>query len=431
MRILWVCNIILPAIAKKLDIGYSSREGWLSGAAEKVLDPEQKNDIELGICFPYDGSTEEIRIEFDSGASCRCFGFREDTRNPQKYDASLETRFSEIIDAFKPDMIHIFGTEFPHTLACARAWGRPERLLIGIQGLCSVYAGKYMADLPEKVQRSATLRDILKRDTLRQQQAKFVKRGRYETEALSLTANITGRTGWDSSETAKINPDAEYYFMNETLRSCFYKDSWSPETYVRHSVFMSQGDYPIKGLHYMLEAMPAVLQAFPDAVLYVAGADVTRYGTFSEKIKISAYGRYLRSLIRKNNIGDHIVMLGKLDSEQMKKQYLASNVFVCPSSIENSPNSLGEAMLLGVPCVAADVGGIPDLMVNGQDGIIYPAGDVSRLAEAVTEILSKDDVSGLYSVSAKKHAYKTHDPEVNFRRLLEIYRDITDKAEDK
>ena len=431
MRVLWVCNIILPAIARKLNVGYSSREGWLSGAAEKVLDPELGNDIELGICFPYSGSTGEIKVELDSGASCRCFGFNEDTANPQRYDAALETRFKEIIDMFRPDIIHIFGTEFPHTLACARAWNRPERLLIGIQGLCSVYAGKYMADLPDRVQRFATLRDILRRDSLRQQQAKFVKRGEYETEALRLTANITGRTHWDRSETAKINPEAEYYFMNETLRSCFYKDSWSPETCVRHSVFMSQGDCPIKGLHYMLEAMPEVIGAFPDAVLYVSGADVTGYGTLSEKIKISGYGRYLRSLIKKNGLDGHVVMLGKLDAGQMKQKYLAANVFVCPSSIENSPNSLGEAMLLGVPCVAADTGGIPDLMVSGQDGIIYPAGDIRRLSDAVNEILGKDDVSRLYSISAKKHAYKTHDPEVNFRRLMEIYRNIADRAEDK
>jgi hypothetical protein len=131
MRVLWVCNIILPAIARKLNVGYSSREGWLSGAAEKVLDPELGNDIELGICFPYSGSTGEIKVELDSGASCRCFGFNEDTANPQRYDAALETRFKEIIDMFRPDIIHIFGTEFPHTLACARAWNRPKGCLSG------------------------------------------------------------------------------------------------------------------------------------------------------------------------------------------------------------------------------------------------------------------------------------------------------------
>ena len=429
MRILWVCNIILPAIAEKLNIEYSSREGWLSGAAEKVLDPEQNNDIELGICFPYGGEIPDTDIELDNGAVCRCFAFSEDLRNPQKYDASLERRFKEITDEFKPDLIHIFGTEFPHALACARAWNRPERLLVGIQGLCSACAEKYMADLPLKVQHSVTLRDILRMDTLRQQQKKFCKRSKHEDELLKLTANITGRTTWDRVETGKINPAAEYYAMNETLRSCFYQDSWNSEACVRHTVFMSQGDYPIKGMHYMLEAMPTILQAFPDAMLYVSGIDVTRHGTLKEKLKISAYGSYLVSLIRKYRLEEHVVMPGTLDAEQMKQQYLISNVYACTSAIENSPNSLGEAMLLGVPCVAAEVGGIPDLMVGGQDGILYPAGDTGKLAEAIIEIFSKDDVSKLYSISAKKHAYRTHDPEVNYRRLLEIYESIAGKSD--
>ena len=57
---------------------------------------------------------------------------------------------------------------------------------------------------------------------------------------------------------------------------------------------------------------------------------------------------------------DKIEFLGRLSAEGMKQAYLDANVFVMPSTIENSPNSLGEAMLLGVPCVAADVGGVAE-----------------------------------------------------------------------
>ena len=432
MRVLWVCNIVLPAIARQLNIEYSCREGWLSGAAEKMLSPEEDDGIELGISFPCSLTENELTVTLDNGAQVRCFAFDEDLKNPQRYDPSLEIRFREIIDEFKPDIIHIFGTEFPHTLACARAWGKPDGMLIGIQGLCCVIGEKYLTGIPARAARFATFRDIVRHDSLKDQQRKFIKRGDNEKEALRLTGSITGRTVWDKEETAKINPDARYYPMNETMRQSFYKASWNRDNCAIHSIFLSQGDYPIKGMHFMLEAMPRILASFPDAMLYVAGNDIIHHGSFSENMKMSGYGRYLLGLIRKEHIGDHVVMLGMLDEEQISQQMLSSNVFVCPSVIENSPNSLSEAMLLGTPCVAANVGGIPDLMVGGQDGILYDPEDVDALADAVAEIFAKKEVSKLYSISAKKHAYVTHDPEVNFRRMLEIYKEIaedTDKAE--
>ena len=65
-----------------------------------------------------------------------------------------------IIRDFKPDVVHIFGTEFPHALACARAYRRPSRILIGIQGLISACADVYMADLPRNIQHKVTFRDF-------------------------------------------------------------------------------------------------------------------------------------------------------------------------------------------------------------------------------------------------------------------------------
>ena len=84
-------------------------------------------------------------------------------------------------------------------------------------------------------------------------------------------------------------------------------------------------------------------------------------------------------------------------------------------------------MLLGVPSVAADVGGIHNLLENGQDGLLYPAANIDMLAEKIIEIFTKEEVTKLYSISAKKHAYKTHDGEINYRRLMGIYREIYEK----
>ena len=93
----------------------------------------------------------------------------------------------------------------------------------------------------------------------------------------------------------------------------------------------------------------------------------------------------------------------------MKERYLLSHVFVCPSSLENSPNSLGEAMLLGVPCVASNVGGIPSMMVGGQDGLLFPPGDIEALASSIIEIFDSEAITRVYSRNAKKHAHENHD----------------------
>ena len=117
-----------------------------------------------------------------------------------------------------------------------------------------------------------------------------------------------------------------------------------------------------------MQAMPKVLEQYPDAMVYVAGSNLLEKATLKDRLKRSAYGRYLGKLIRQNHLSQHVVMLGRLTAQQMKEQYLRSNVFVCPSILENSPNSLGEAMLLGVPCIASKVGGIPNMLEESQDG---------------------------------------------------------------
>ena len=128
--------------------------------------------------------------------------------------------------------------------------------------------------------------------------------------------------------------------------------------------------------------------------------------------------------MRETGTVEKVHFLGRLDAEQMKRQYLSSNVFVCPSSIENSPNSVGEAMLLGVPTVCADVGGAADICADGVDGLLYPAGDVIKLAEAVKTMFAGGSQVDAYREAEKGHAAKTHDARKNYERLMEIYGEI-------
>lgn len=418
---------MLPTIARQLGVSYSNREGWLSGLLERIVQEQGRNRIELGIAFPVDETMEDFRrnMQLGENMSCLCYGFIENMDTPEIYDDGLEKRFRDILDDFQPDILHVFGTEFPHTLACVKAYGRPERTLVGIQGLCSAIAEEYMADLPMKVQRQVTLRDRIRQDSIRQQQKKFKKRGEHERDALLLANHIAGRTDFDRMQTAKINPAAKYHYLNETLRGIFYRDRWKRTVCQPYSIFLSQGDYPIKGFHYLLRAMPRVLEQFPEAHVYVAGNNIIESGSFQDWLKLSAYGKYLRKLIKENRLGDKVTMLGRLSAEEMKERFLQSHLFVLPSALENSPNSLGEAMLLGVPCVAADVGGVHNLLTDGGDGMLYPAGDVEALADSIIEIFTKEAIVERFSDNARKHARVNHDAEQNYYRLIHIYREMT------
>jgi len=332
MKILWLCNFMLPAVAERLQKKAVNKEGWISGMAEVILRRCETNQIRLAIAFPVpqemDGYREVLELY---GGKLTCYGFYEDTAHPEQYDEGLEGRMKKILEDFRPDMVHCYGTEYPHTLAMCKACPDKDKLLISIQGLCSVYAPTYFADLPENIVKSITFRDWLKQDSLVQQKEKYEKRGAMEIEAVKLAGNVAGRTHWDLYYTNLWNPNARYHKLNETLRSCFYEGKWQETSAEPHRIFLSQGNYPIKGLHYMLEALAIIRQTYEDVRIVIAGDSIIRYETWKDKIKISAYGKYLRHLIKKLGLEDRVTFLGSLKAEQMKEQYLKCHTFVCPS----------------------------------------------------------------------------------------------------
>ena len=81
-------------------------------------------------------------------------------------------------------------------------------------------------------------------------------------------------------------------------------------------------------------------------------------------------------------------------------------------------------MLLGVPVVAANVGGVSSIIEDGKEGIVYEAGNVTALADSIKKMWTDRDFVTMCTVNAAKRARITHDPETNYLRLLEIYKDI-------
>lgn len=424
MRILWLCNVVPPMIAEKLNIETTVKEGWIDASLRRLVS-EKEQAFEMGICVPgnIDTAYEKKEVSLLS-SKINVYRFLENTRSPWVYDKSLETAFAGIIKDFNPDIIHIFGTEYPHTLACVKAMNNPSRILIGIQGVMVDYAAGYCMGIPQGIIDKSTFRDYIKKDNIAQQKKKYELRADMETGALSITGNVTGRTEFDKNAALRANPEVNYYPMYETLRQEFFEGNWNPDNLCKHSIFVSQCDYPIKGFHVLLEAMPKILQKYPDTRVRIAGNGITGYDSFKKKLKIGTYGKYCRELMVKYNLADKIQTLGMLDAKAMREEYLAASVYVCPSILENSPNSMGEAMLLGTPVVASGSGGVPSMIEDGKEALLFGQADSDSLADCVIRLFDDRDLAKNLSEAAKKRGQQNHNPDKNYNRLLEIYNSV-------
>lgn len=412
MKLMWLCNLAPGAVREHMT-GKKSSGLWMDHV---LSDLRKQKDLDLHILCP--GEAAEGTLDDCCSYGCFTEGL------PYVYLPQLEAKFREELKKHRPDVIHIWGTEYGHTLAMVNAAekeGFLHRVVVSIQGLCSVYAPHYAEGLSFRVQHGATFRDVLRRDNIEQQQEKFALRGKLEVQALEKVSHVIGRTDWDLACTAAINPGAKYHFCNETLREEFYDDVWSYGSCRKYRIFASSCAYPIKGFHYLLQAFRQVKKQYPDATLAVPG-DSPVADTRNKKLRRSSYQHHLAQLME--GLEDSVEFLGRLSSAEMKQQYLKSNVFALPSTIENSPNSLGEAMLLGVPCVAADVGGVSNMIRNGSEGFVYQSTAPYMLAHYISQVFDMGEEAEALGHSARSHASYTHDPERNLSDLLNIYREV-------
>lgn len=421
MKVLWICNgLHFPDICRELGLQEPVTGGWMKSLMESLL--SEYSDLEIGIAALYDKANFLIEKKIGK-VTYYCLPFK----NLQlSYGPALGKCWKEINSRFHPDIVHIHGTEFPFGLEYIKACGN-QHVVASIQGLVLTYARYSLGNIPvSELRKYRTVYDMLKGRLLNTLQNMYKSGIQIEAEYMKVLKHVIGRTSWDRDHVWALNPNVEYHFGNECLRTAFYEEQnkWILDKCKKHSIFLSQAFKPIKGLHKVIEAMPYILRDYPDTKVYVAGTDFTRIKTLKEKLKFGTYANYICHLLERLNVQKHFIFTGPLNERQMVRQYQQSHVFVCPSSIENSPNSLGEAQILGVPCVASYVGGIPDMLVDGETGLMYRFEEHEMLARCVCQIFSNADVAQLLSENARQAAFVRHDRVANAKSTYETYLQI-------
>lgn len=411
MKVLWICQRVPPEADAVLGGEQELKKtgGWILGMAGELC---KHSNIQLAILAssPLVTSLQTIKCEHRE-----YFILPTPKGESDKY--FLE-QCKSIRKSYDPTVVHIHGTEYIEGLLWTLANGA-SNVVVSLQGILTSYAKYYYSGMTQyDVLSNMTLRDII-RGTIFKSVSDFKQKALYEQKLLQRVSFVIGRTFWDKNMLWSINPKAEYFFNNEILRDDFYQgEIWRYDSCVAHSIFVNQAAVPYKGMHQLIKALPIVKLHYPDVTVRVAGLNVCDM-SFKRRLLRTGYAKYLIKLMRSLGVESRITFIGPQNAQCMIREMLNANVFLLPSSIENSPNALGEAQILGVPCVSSRVGGVADMIPNSQCGKLYRFSDVEELAWTICDTF---EASKIFDNNEMRNvASERHDKLLNSETLLHIY----------
>lgn len=405
MKIMYLCNCLIPKVAEHMNVGAGVFGGWLSETINAFA-----KDNEVVFMCPY---KESVSVDIDDHFTFVGFTTKE-----------TETFFEKKLNQYKPDVIHIWGSEFKHSYYMSEALKKikiEKKAVLSLQGIISEIAKVYDYGVPDRIVKRWTLGDIARKINIEGEKRVFKERGEFEIKTLKNLKNVIGRTQWDKETIKSINHDLNYYNCGESLRDNFYDGvKWEYDKCLKGRVFICQSSYPIKGFHLALPILAKVKEKYPYLTIATTGKTFTPH-TLIGRLKQSSYQKYISKLIKKFNLENSIEYLGTLNSEGVKRELLKCNLLLSPSVIENSPNSIGEAMILGVPVVASDVGGVSSI-ISEKEGDLYDIKDSSTCVQYVENVLMYNDFQK--SDMAVKRAQKQYDVLSIKNTLEKIYEDL-------
>ena len=145
---------------------------------------------------------------------------------------------------------------------------------------------------------------------------------------------------------------------------------------------------PWKGFEILIEIIPNLLKKFPDLKLFIIGDGPDR--------------ELLKRKIRKLELFQNVFLLGKMPRKKLFQYLEKADLFVLNTGYEGFSHQILETLALGVPVVTTDVGGNPEIIKSGENGLLVPYNDTSALFEAINKMLSDADFARECSLSGKK-----------------------------
>jgi glycosyltransferase involved in cell wall biosynthesis len=412
IKILWFTNTVSGAA------DYLGLESIIGGWIESLEKSIKKVDsINLAVAFYWGNANKIKKIDGDRAVYFVIPDNRSKLKKKiDKYTHNINTpneieNYLEIINEFKPDIINIFGTENGFGIV-SKFINIP--VVIHLQGILTVYFHKWFpAGLGQlKIFRLSSFKKLLKGSSLFHDYYYFKHSAIREEKIFKSNKYFIGRTSWDKRIVNVLSSNGSYYHIDETLRDEFYKSKWVPNKDKTYKLFTTIQGNIYKGLETILET--AFLLSQNNRFIWnIAGMDGT------EEIV-----RVFEINYRKKFKDFNVNFLGKLNADKLIEEMLISDIFIHPSHIDNSPNSVCEAMLLGMPVISTNVGGISSLLTNGQEGTLIQDGDPYSLAGAILEVQKTPESFIRMGENARSRALARHDRQKIVNGLVSVYNQV-------
>lgn len=409
MNVLWFVNISLPPVLERMGQKPGGSGWWLVAlAAELAREPSVILTI-VNCSHHY-----SLLDEFEAGGVTYVT-----VPVPRREINGWVTRpfirkLSALVNERSPDVVEVRGTEFPYGLV-ASAIHCP--VVVNIQLFISEVADRpygrssWLRALALQTRRLADLKAV---PGCVYSRLGIARRSHVEKRIFNSNRYFVGRTDWDRGEMAKMaSPGHQYHCCWEIMRPQFYSAEWSSATASVNVLFACSRCAPGKGYDDLIRMLAFLKPEFPDLVLRLAGDKGER-----------GWGGYLRRLAHQLGVGNSVQFLGYLTADQIADELRCASVYVMASYLENSPNSLGEAMCVGVPCVASTTGGIASMIEDGQNGLLFETGNLRQGMSQIARVLKDREFAEKLGRNARQVARVRHDPQAICRRTLEIYRSV-------
>ena len=417
MRVLWFTTTPANAASR---IGFSHKgRGWISSLQDVVA---AQPGVSLGLCFFYEGNKD---MEFEEEGT-RYYGIGLPKKSVagrilDRYRTVLPSNYRingllNVINTFKPDVIHVFGSEDVFGMVSKYV---TIPVIIHIQGILNPYLDNWF---PRGVSNWQVLCKTPLSETLRGTglyfEYQFMKKMAKREKAILQYCNFfMGRTTWDKAVTRFLSPGSQYFHCEEMIRPAFWEHQWRLTQ--RNKIILTTTINPniYKGLDIVLKTA-RLLKNHPEVDF-----EWRIFGIHSNQEIV----RFFEKLAKDRFSSCNVVFMGPTDSDKLVNYLLETSVFVHPSHIDNSPNSVCEAMLLGVPVIAAQVGGVSSMLQDGVEGILYPDNDPYLLAHQILELAGNEEKRKTIGAAARHRALMRHDKTAILESLLDIYKSISVK----